>query len=116
MTTVGGLKKVSGVKDRTMELTTDEGKMLVGMLLDDLETINRFVVHLKALKTETSADSVLTYLAADTVLTLSLGKATIARMLIEKDESLRPNAEAMKLLEKWKPIEDAVIKAQANDS
>lgn len=99
-----------------MRLSEDEAKILIEMILDDLESIEKFLLLLNSFEPKSEAVKAMVELSKGFVATLALGKAANARMLIDKDENLIPNQAGMEIIERWEQIENAVVEDKADDT
>jgi hypothetical protein len=98
-----------------MELSKDEAKILIAMILDDLDAIRDFTLLLDTFECEALPSRMIINLSQNFITTLTLGKAAIARMLIEIDEAPVPNQLGMEVLEFWEEIEDKVLERETNN-
>lgn len=98
-----------------MRLGEDEAKILIEMILDDLDGIRDHIMLLETLEQQPVPVELVIKSSRRFIFYLALGKAAIARMLIEKDEGARPSEVGMELIAKWERIEDEIIKEEANN-
>lgn len=90
-------------------------KVLIEMILDDVDEIKSFVESLEIIKSDPVPVLVLIAFTQAFVSKLALGKILSAKMLISKTKGARPREVGTELITRWERIEAEIIKKRVND-
>jgi hypothetical protein len=116
MTTVGVLKKATGGKDKAMELSKGESRLLMDLLLNGLRYNEDLLKGLYERQLELDSDDDFADVSGALIVGRSIRELAFLKVLLAKPDSPTVSEEDCSVIEFWLEIGNHHYKDEADDS